>query len=221
MKLDPSNIVLDLKVQDRYRQLLSQLGTNAVTLSCIVLGDSDIDYELGESVQTKNRILSTPYNSEGIKYPLIYNGLGKGIKGTVTSFARFVDASGNISSYYSYPLNETLSQGTTPPTLANGFNISSILFTSSKMGVILYFQTLLDYYRDSNGIQEKIKENYAIQVLFSGSTTVPSSWEVIVDQTNNSMFIGKDAISVGSSLNCTIGIIGTVTGSKKIILFNM
>ena len=220
MKLDPSNIVLDLKVQDKYRQLLSQLGTNAVTLSCVVLGDSDIDYELGPNVQTKNRILSTPYNSEGIKYPLIYNGLGRGIKGTVTSFVRFVDASGNVSSYYSYPLNQTLTQGIAPPTLANGFNKSSILFTSSKMGAIIYFQTLLDYYRDENGIQQKIKEDFKFEVLFDGVTTVPSGWEVIIDKKNNSMFIGKSAISVGGTLNCSIGAIGSITGSKKIILFN-
>ena len=100
MKLDNSKIVLDLKVQNRYRELISRLGAGQVKIECFILGDSDVNYELGSEVISKNRILSSPYHSEGIKYPLIYNGLGKGIRGVISCFVRYVDSLGNVLSYY-------------------------------------------------------------------------------------------------------------------------
>jgi len=220
MKLDPQNLTIDLKVQSKYRQLLSQLGNGAVELQCVMLGDSDVDYALGSDTQMKTKVLSSPYNVEGIRYPLIYNGLGKGVKGRIDSFARFINSDGTISSLYNYPTNSNLTVGQTPPTRQNDFSWERITFTSSKMGVIIFFQTLLDFYTDENGLQERLGEKYKFQVLFDGSSTVPSDWEIIYDYDNGSMLIAKNSLSVGNDYIGTIGVIGVTSGAKRIIYFN-
>jgi hypothetical protein len=168
-------------------------------------------------------VLNTPYNSEGIKYRLIYNGAGKGLTGTVTGFVRFVDATGNVSSLYNYPTTTNLTQGKIPPSLDNGYNWDKILFSDSKLGAIIFAQTLLDYYLDANGVPMRLKEVYNITVTFSGSEAIPTGWQVTKDLTNGSVLIGKSAVAVTSTsvFNGLVTIEGKTTGNKKYIQFNV
>ena len=222
MILDPNILQLDIKVQDKYRKLLSKLGQDGVELKCVQLGDSDIDYELSPNMESA-RILNAPYNVESIKYPLIYNGAGKGLKGTVSSFVRLVNADGTISSLYNYPTSSLFETGRVPPSLENGKNFDKIDFTSSQMGVIIYFQTLLDYYFDiETNLPLRLKEEYDIVVTFSSSTTVPTGWEITIDQANGSMLLGKAAVAVSSTtiFNGKIEAIGKISSNKKTIEFN-
>ena len=196
MILDNNNIQVDIKVTNRYRKWLSTLLiNNTLELKCIMLGDSDIDYELGDSVNG-SRILNSPYNPEAIKYPLIYNGLGNGVKGIISTFVRYVDENGDVSSYYNYPLSTTLSIGRIPPTLVNGLDIDTVDFTNDRMGIIFFFQSLLDYYRTDEGVQQRLNENYEIKVKFNNSEIVPNNWQVIRDDLNHSLLISKTNINV-------------------------
>lgn len=224
MILDSSQIQVDIKVQDRMRKWLSRLMTSGtLEFECIMLGDSDIDYELSVDM-SKARILNAPYNIEAIKYPLIYNGLGKGIKGVITCFARYVDANGDISSYYDYPVSTALTIGKIPPTLQNGYDIDSAAFTNNRMGVIFFIQTLLDYYRDENNLQQRLKEVYEFKVLFNGSETIPSGWQVIKDINNSSLFISKDTVTLvdpSTTLNGELQIVGNISKIQRSIKFNI
>lgn len=196
MILDPTRINVDIKVQDRFRQYLSELlSKNLIELKCVMLGDSDIDYEMGYQIN-KVRILNSPYNIQAIKYPLIYNGLGKGIKGTVTTFVRYVDTNGTVSSYYNYPTDTVLSSGRVPPILRNGYDVSFVEFTSAKSGAIVFLQSLLDYYVDENGVQQRLKEQYDIKFFFNGSQVVPNGWQATVDSDNGSFLIGKSNVAI-------------------------
>ena len=219
MRLDPNILQLDIKVQDKYRQLLSKLGQDGVELTCVQLGDSDIDYELSLDMNNA-RILNSPYNVEGIKYPLIFNGAGKGLKGIVSAFARKVNGDGTVSSLYTYPSDNVLSVGRTPPSLENAFNWDVLTFDSEKMGMIIYFQTLLDYYLEAGtNLPLRLKEEYEITVTFNGSETVPDGWEVTLDTTNSSMLLGKGEVSL-VSLEGKIETTGKVSGNTKTIEFN-
>lgn len=224
MQLNPIQIQVDVKVQDRMRKWLSTLLlSNNLELKCISLGDSDIDYELSTDM-SKARILNAPYNIEAIKYPLIYNGLGKGIKGVITVFARYIDANGDVLSYYNYPTNIVLTSGRIPPTLQNGFDIDQINFTSSKMGVIVFIQTLLDYYRDEDNVHQRLKEIYEVKVLFNGTETVLNGWQVLKDLPNGSLLISKDAIPLQdptTTFNGEIQLIGNTIKITRSIKFNI
>ena len=91
MLLDSQILQLDIKVQDKYRKLLSKLGQDGVELKCVQLGDSDIDYELSPNIDNA-RILNAPYNVESIKYPLIYNGAGNvGSRLAVDNMQEFIE----------------------------------------------------------------------------------------------------------------------------------
>lgn len=219
MLLNTNIVTIDLKTQDRYRKILSRLGKDGYELKSVVLGDSDINYELSQDI-TKNRILNTPYSIDKIKFPLIYNGAGKGIKGSLLTFARFVDSNGKIKSLYNYPLNNTLTLGNIPPKLDNGFNWEQITFDSTKSGVILFFETLLDYYRDINNVQKRLIEKYNITVLFNDTETIPSPWQVIKDFDNGSILLAKDTGAVSGTYLGVVSIEGQLTKIKKEITFN-
>lgn len=222
MILNSNQITVDIKLADRYRNILSKLGTNT-ELKCVMLGDSDINYETTQNIN-KVRILNAPANAEAIKYPLIYNGLGRGIKGMVTSFLRYVDSDGNVSSYYEYPLNENLSIGRVPPTLKNGVDKDQLTFTNNRMGVIVFLQSLLDYYRDANGVQQRLKETYEIKIFFNGVETIPVGWQLTNDFDNGSFLLAKDNIPLQDSngaLNGLLTIKGNISNIEKNITFNI
>lgn len=224
MILDNANINVDIKVQDRYRKWLSNLmSTGTMELKCVMLGDSDIDYELSPNM-INARILNSPYNIESIKYPLIYNGIGNGISGAITSFVRYVDENGNVLSYYNYPLTNDLTIGRVPPTLKNGLDTDVINFTSNKMGIIIFLQTLLDYYRDENGVQERLNEQFDITVLFNGSQNIPTGWQIINDFENGSFLISKNAVALTdptTTFNGVINVKGRISNIQKTISFNL
>ena len=220
MELNQNIIEVDIKVQDSYRQLLSQLGIGAAQLQCVMLGDSDIDYELGPNVATKNRILSAPYSIPAIKFPLIFNGAGKGLSGNITTFARQVNSDGTVSGIYAYPPTLTFTISQVPPTLANGYNWTNLTFTTAKMGFILYFQSILAYYQNISGVQEKLIESYTITVTFNGSSTLPANWEIIYDTTDNSMLIAKNAVSLIGNPNGLITVVGNISKMTSTINFN-
>lgn len=223
MILNSNQITVDIKVADRYREIISKLGS-ATELKCVMLGDSDIDYETTQDI-SKVRILNAPYNPESIKYPLIYNGLGNGVSGTITSFVRFVDSEGNVSSYYEYPLNENISSGRIPPTLKNGIDKDSVAFTNERMGVIIFLQTLLDYYRTEEGIQQRLKETYEVKIFFNNVETIPNGWQLINDFANGSFLLSKDNINLQDGLigiqNGLITIKGNISNIEKNITFNI
>lgn len=218
MNLDTTQLQIQIKAQDRFRQMIANIS-NPQVLTCVMLGDSDIDYEMSNNINGI-RVMDAPYDCEAIKYPLIYNGNGKGLNGEINCFARQIDANGNILSLYNYPTSSTLSYGKTIPTLSNGFDWSQLSFSSVKMGYILFFETVLDNYLDQNNISERMQEQYKFTVTFNGSQIVPSSWDVIYDYTNGSMLIGKNVVNVGSVNNGTITIVGLTSRFQKTVLFN-
>ena len=222
MILDPTVVRVDIKVQDRLRELISRLGgdNSLIQLKCVILGDSDIDYEITN--MDNARILNAPYNVEAIKYPLIYNGLGKGIKGEMATYVRFVDANGVVSSMYNYPNSNVATPGRVPPTRLNGLDFLKLDFTNNKMGMILFNQTLLDYYRDDNNVQKRLKETYGIKVFFNGVESVPNGWQITYDTDNGSLLIGKNSVALQfpSQYLGTISITGNTTGISKTIFFN-
>lgn len=221
MILDSNVLQLDIKVQDSYRELISKLGQEGIELTCVILGDSDIDYELSLDMNNA-KILNSPYDVKGVKYPLLYNGSGKGLAGTVTCFARKVDENSKINSLYTYPTDMVYTYGRIPPVLENGFDFDRLDYTDDKMGYILFFQTLLDYYVTDDGIPERLKETYTFNITFNGSSTVPTGWEIVLDEDNGSLLIGKSAVVVSSLsvFDGKIEIEGKTTHNIKIIEFN-
>ena len=221
MILNPAIVQVDIKLQDKARQLLSQLN-GKLAVKCFSLGDSDIDYELSPNMNNA-RILNAPYSVQSIKYPLIVNGGGKGLKGTISCFLRYIDTDGNISSLYNYPPSLTFTNGIIPPTLDEGYDWTQVNFTNVKMGVILYFQTLLDYYMDSMGKQERLSELYDMKVLFNGTEVIPTGWQVIKDLTHGSLLLGKDSTVTVTPANYqgSIQITGKLTKQVRIVQFNI
>ena len=236
MQINPSVLTLDIKVQDKFRSMLANIANGSMTLSGVILGDSDIDYENSININD-SRILNTPFNVDAIKYPLIYNGSGRGLYGYISCFARQVNSDGSISSLYQYPTNSTFTAGTTIPTLGDGYNFNSLTFSAAKLGYILFFQTILSNYEDSGtGLQERLNEQIDITVKFNGSTIVPLPWQVTIDGGttqinidglpytvyNNSMLIGKDLTdSVSANSNGQIIVSGELSNIKKTINFNI
>jgi hypothetical protein len=223
MRLSPNTLQLDIKVEDRYRKWFSGLGIDSqLKASCVILGDSDIDYELAPNVEN-SRILSTPYSVEGIKHKLIYNGVGKNLAGSIKCFARKVNSDGTLSSLYDYPANDTFTAGVTPPTLNNGKNWEKITFDDTKMGFVLYFSTVLDFYLTDEDVKKRINEEYTITFDWNGSSVTPASWDYKIDNVNGSLLLAKqDTTSspVSSSYLGKITITGTFSNKVKEVKFN-
>lgn len=222
MKLSPNTLKLEIKVQDKYREWFSGLGQEtALKASCVILGDSDVDYSIAPNI-SKTRILSAPFNVEGVKHKLIYNGVGKNLSGLIKCFVRRVNSTGDIESLYDYPLTNTFTAGTTAPTLENGNNFEFVTFTNSKMGYILFFSTVLDYYLTDTGIKKRLGEEYTFDIDWNG-LPMPTNWDFVVDNVNGSMFISKNELanSVGSIYNCTITAKGKNSNKIKKIKFNL
>lgn len=236
MKINPNILQLDIKVQDKFRENLAQLANGNLKLSCVMLGDSDIDYEISQDMSNA-RILNAPFNVEGIRYPLVYDGPGKGLDGYITCFARKVDSTGAVLGLYNYPTNDTFTNGQLPPKLENGKDFSKLEFDGTKMGYILYFQSLLyNFVDDSTQQLMRLNEKINIKVTFDGSETIPAEWDVVKDNGtrtvtlnnksyslyNNSMLIAKNI--GGSATNNIKGIIkvtGEFSNITKNITFNL
>jgi len=218
MNLDPTQLQIQIKAQDRFRKMIANIS-NKNALTCVMLGDSDIDYETAIDIE-HTRIMDAPYNCEAIKYPLIYNGEGKGLSGQINCFVRQIDSNGNIKSLYNYPTNNTLTYGKTIPTLENGFDWSQLTFDSTKMGYILFFETLLDNYLNEDNIPQRMSEEYKFTVTFNGSEIVPTKWDIIYDYVHGSLLIGKDSLNVGSVNNGMITIFGLTSRFQKTVIFN-
>lgn len=215
---DPNRLTLDIKAQDRLREWFSKRGdATIVQLKCIELGDSDVDYEMSQQVNSI-KILNSPYDVERIKHRLYYSGVVDNITGKITTFLRRVNAVDQVESLYNYPSSSGYTAGVVPPTRANGFDFNTIAFDSLsvlKEGFIVYYQTLPDNYFDSNGVPQRLIEQYVFTF-----NNVPSSWEVILDQTNGSFLIAKPAGYTFLSLTGTIQVDGTLSTLSKTITFN-
>lgn len=223
MRVRQNILQLDIKVEDRYRKWFASLGQeNALAATCVILGDSDIDYELAPNIDT-SRIVSTPYNVEGIKHRLIYNGVGKNLAGQIACFARKVTDTGAIQSIYDYPSNEIFTTGVVPPSLENGKNWERIDFTDSKMGFILYFSTILDYYYDENGVKKRLVEKYNFSFDWDGGAQ-PIGWDYVIDNDNGSILIAKEDTTsspVGSAYNGVLTVVGQDSQKIKKVRFNL
>lgn len=138
-------LILDIKAQDRLREWFSKRGgSNNLIITCLSLGDSDVDYHLSDQVD-KIQVLSAPYNVERIKSKLIYEGDVSNLTGKITSYLRYVDANGLVKSLYNYVPNKNFFTGIFPPALSSGFDWDDITFTTNlREGFIVYFQTLPD-----------------------------------------------------------------------------
>lgn len=224
MKLSPNVLTLDLKIQDKYRKWFAALGTdpNFLASTCVIIGDSDIDYSLAPNIDT-TRILSAPFNVPAIKHKLIYNGVGKNLSGIIKCFARKVNSDGTINSLYNYPVTQVFTSGNTPPSLENGKNWEVINFIDNKMGYVFFFSTVLDFYLDDNGKKKRLVEKYDFTFDWGGSITTPVKWKYIIDIDNGSLFLLKEDTTsspVGSVLNGKISIVGKTTQKTKEINFN-
>ena len=223
MKLDNTTLTIDLKMQDRLRRWIGgNLGNlqPANNLMCVQFGDSDIDYNMSMN-QQNIRILSAPYNCENIKHKLAYEGGTNGISGNIVTFRRYINSSGVVQSLYSYPPSTSFTSGTVPPTVLNGLDTQSISFTTTTLeGYILFAQTVLDNYYDSNGLNLRLPEQYNITCLFNGSTTIPANWEVNIDYINGSCLIAKTAgVTIGTSNTGIITFQGINSGMTHTVTF--
>lgn len=223
MRIRENILQLDVRVEDRYRKWFSTLGQDGcLAATCVVLGDSDIDYELAPNID-QTRVVSTPYHVEGIKHKLIYNGVGKNLAGQIVCFARKVDDLGNVYSIYDYPTNEVFAAGVIPPTLANGKNWERVTFTDAKMGFILYFSTVLDYYLDDDGVKKRLVETYDFSFDWDGGAK-PAGWDYVIDNDNGSILIAKEETSgspVGTAFNAVVTVVGQDSQKIKKLRFNI
>ena len=223
MRLNPNTLVIDVKVQDRWRKWLSTLSTeNRTEVTSVIFGDSDIDYELAPNV-TNSRILSAPYEVGGIKNKLVVNGVGKNLSGSIKSFVRKIDEAGNVLGIYNYPLDEVFSVSSFPPSLENGKDWEELTFTDDKMGYIIFFSTVLDFYFDENGVNQRLVENYSLSIDWDGSPNTNSSYDVVFDEENGSLLISKrDTKSnpISTIKSGTITVTGLRTNKTKKIKFN-
>jgi len=156
-------LLVDTKTQDKLREWFSKRdGTNNVVLSCISLGDSDIDYELSDQV-SQIRVLNAPYNVHKIKHKLIFSGGDSNVSGRISVFRRYITAAGDVQGTYNFPPSSNLTTSVIPPTLANGEDVESLTFSDSILeGYVLFLQTLPDNFLDPNGVQQRIEESYTI-----------------------------------------------------------
>jgi hypothetical protein len=220
------DLSLDIKAQDRLRQWFSQRGTGKnVVFTAVALGDSDVDYGMSQQI-SRIKVLNAPFNVPKIKHRLIYSGSQSNISGSISVFTRLVNSNGIVSSRYQFPTNSNFAQGQIPPTLINGLSVDSIFFDPSivtKMGFIVYFQTLPTGYLDPNGIQERLKQNYTYT-----TNNIPTGWEILIAMNiqpgqqfqNGSLFIAKpDSYSFNGSQS-SITITGTTSGITTTIFYN-
>lgn len=236
MQIKNNILQLDIKIQDKFRQTLADVAAGNLKLKCVQLGDSDVDYQ--NSLNVDNfKILNSPFNSESIRYPLIYDGSGRGLEGYITCFARQIDSDGNVLSLYNYPGDFTFLDGRVPPDLNNGYSFFDLTFDGSKMGYILFFQTILLNYVDENtGFNKALNEKINMKVTFFDSETVPPGWEVVKDESthvitiddvnyvvnNNSMMIAKsDSNILGNNADGKIYLTGALSNISKTINFNI
>ena len=154
---------------------------------------------------------------------MIYNGVGKNLSGIIKCFSRKVLSTGDIQSYYDYPNSETWSTGQIPPTLTNGKNVENITFDTTKMGYILYFSTVLDFYLTADGVKERLVEPYTFSAIdWNGTEAIPTSWDYVIDNDNGSMLISKDVTSsIGALYTGTITVIGQFSNKIKKVNFNL
>lgn len=240
MRIDNKNyIFIDTKIQDKFRERLSKVDLSELKLKCIVLGDSDFDYS-NSTNHLDSRILNAPYNVENVKYPLFYEGANQGLNGFISCFARKVIEGTDgvkIQSYYNFPTDSDYLIGREVPTLANGKHIDSLEFNNSKMGYILYLQTLLyNYIDEESGLIQRMNEKILVKVLFNDVEYLPSGWDIIIDDNtreiekdgevytinNNSIFISKNnSEDLTHNANGRIELIGELSNIKKTIYFNI
>lgn len=196
MEINPTILTLDIKVQDKFRQLLANLGNGVGKLTGVVLGDSDIDYNVLDMQNA--RILNAPFNVNKIKYPLIYSGAESGLEGNITCFVRRIfDGDTEVSSLYAYPTSMVFSVGTTPPVLNNGYDWNILAFDTHKQAQILFFQTLLmNYFDPTTNLMYRLNEPMDIKITFSGSPTVPTGWEVIIDEGITPITVGTETVNI-------------------------
>lgn len=156
-----NNIFLSLKAQDRIRQWFSQRGskTNPI-ITNLVLGDSDVDYELSQQINNI-KILPAPYNISQIKYPMIYQGELNNVTATLETYIRHINSAGEIEALYNYP-NLTFVEGQLPPTVSMNKDFNSLAFTPLTEGYIIFPVSLPLNYLDVNGNQMRFKEPYDI-----------------------------------------------------------
>lgn len=216
---DNTRLTLDLKAQDKLRSWFARRqDTNNVVITCVELGDSDIDYELSQQTNSI-KILDAPYDTSRIKYKVLYTGNDSNLSGILTTFIREIPPNSIINSLYTYPTNTNFTPGIQPPTLANGKDYSVITFDTlsvSKEGFLVFFQTLPDGYLDSSGAQERLAEPFLFTL-----TNVPLSWEVILDSPNGSLMISKpDSYIFAGSTNGTIKARGLLSGIERTVTFN-
>lgn len=223
MILNSNILQLDIKLQDKYRSYISSLETDPTLLpSCLILGDSDVDYELAPNVNT-TRVLNAPYSVGGVKHKLIYNGVGKDLSGVIKCFARKVDTDGTIESLYNYDQNLNFSPGNIPPTLQNGYDWNQLTFDDSQMGYILFFETVLDYYIDVNNVKERLVETYSFTFDWDGSGITPANWDYVIDNTNGSLLLTKvntTSTPIGLNYRGKITIVGSFSQKVKTVTFN-
>lgn len=223
MFLNPSLLIVDCKLQDSYRSFISSmLADPSLVPTSVILGDSDISYELAPNV-ANSRILNAPYGDIQVKHKLIFNGVGKNLSGIIKTFARKVVEDGSIESLYDYDANLNFTAGLTPPILSNGYDWNTITFDDTKMGYILFFETVLDYYLTSIGVKERLVENYTFVFSWNGSTITPPGWDFVIDNTNGSLLLSKiDTTSTPIGLNYRgkITVTGQFSQKIKVITFN-
>lgn len=177
-------LILDVKIQDKFRAMLAS-GTMPKIVG-IVLGDSDIDYNI--SPMTNARIINSPFNVEKIKYPLIYSGAIGALEGYITCFTRKVLNTGGITqvlSLYNNPPDSTTYTTSTSgaiPNINNGNNISSLRYPSiGPVGYVCFFQTLLlNYYDPTTEMLMRLNEPMTFE--FSPNIPSGSGWEIIIDE---------------------------------------
>jgi len=158
-------LFINLKGQDALRQWFSQRGTDdGLALKFVSLGDSDVNYELSQQVENMD-ILPAPYNTPKIKYKMAYEGLIGNINGRIETLVRYINASGDVLSLYSYPPDETFYTGHIPPTLKCKKDFDNLTFQDSiKEGYVIFFQTLPDNFYDENTVPLRLVEEYEVKI---------------------------------------------------------
>ncbi len=223
MLLNGENLKVDLKAQDRLRRWLADRSENndfkELIIKSIVLGDSDIDYRMS-TYYDKINILNSPYQVEGIKNKLIFEGQTSNLSGNIVTYGRKILNDGTIASLYNYPpnnINYIISNS--PPIKLNGYDINNLSFPddNQKFGWVIFIQSLPDNYFDDSNNQLRYNEKYDIQL----KNFPVSGWEFIHDEENGSFILAKDeGFSLVGNNNGEIKIIGKDTSITKTITFN-
>lgn len=239
-----NNVTLDIKVQDKLRELFSKRGSDrSVKITNISLGDSDIDYDLSQQREII-KCFKTPFNVNGIKHKLIYEGEVNNISGTVqTNIIKLTKNLNNITSLnslYNYPPDSnTFIPGKIKPTLENAYNASMLDFGPDlvDIGYVVFAKTMMDnYYSKSTGKPLRLEEGYTISLsseklnfntegniinsdILPGGLT--DKWEIIYDEENSSFSICKPASYSSIGEKRVIELLGKKTGIKKQLIIQI